>query len=148
MGENEVTDDVCSLDRVRVGVESLKEPWVLFGDEVSGHLICPEYILVLWVEVDTALLTLLPDVWDIVRLVRLMDDFRDQLGLGLQVVGVVQLCREEAVLAGVIVKQRNEVKELVREEERQEGVCIEQDLDFCFELHGVVVLVVEMTILV
>lgn len=86
MGKNEVPDDVGPLDWVMVGVVGLEEPRVLFCDEVSCHLVCPEDVVVVWVEVDAVLLALLPDLRDVVSLVGLVDDFWDQLGLRLEVV--------------------------------------------------------------
>ena len=40
--ENEVTNSICTLDRVFVAIKSGKKPGVLMSDKFAG-LICPEY---------------------------------------------------------------------------------------------------------
>lgn len=44
---------------------------------------------------------------------------------------------------GVVIEQRYEVEKLVCQEEGQDGVGVEEDLDLCFDLHGLVYLCAE-----
>lgn len=43
--KDEVADGVCTLDGVGVTVESVKEPGVVFSDELAGTCVGPEFIL-------------------------------------------------------------------------------------------------------
>jgi hypothetical protein len=42
MGEDEVADGICALDREGIVVKGVDEPGVFCCDELSGTLVCPE----------------------------------------------------------------------------------------------------------
>jgi hypothetical protein len=92
--KHEVADRIGALDGVGVAVERLEEPRVseavstsagcecgdiLSGDKLARLLIGPQLVLVVGVQVEAALLGALPVRGDALVLVRLVDDFGDQL---------------------------------------------------------------------
>ena len=42
MIENEISDGISTLDRIRIRVEGIEEPFVFFRDEGAGFLVSPE----------------------------------------------------------------------------------------------------------
>lgn len=81
VGQDKVTDRVCAFDVVRIRVVRLQEPRIVVADEISGHLVRPEDVLVVGMQVYAALLTLLPHLRHRAGLVGLVDDFRNELVL-------------------------------------------------------------------
>ena len=42
VSEDKVSDSVCALDRLRIIVKSVEEPWVLCSYKLSRLVVCPE----------------------------------------------------------------------------------------------------------
>lgn len=115
MRQKEVAERVCTLDWIAIPVEGVKEPAVLFLDELAGHFVGPQNVLVVGMEVDTALLAILPVLWNFFRFVGLMNDLGDQHLLGRRILRWVEVYAQESVLERVVDGERQKVERQVQE---------------------------------
>lgn len=139
VGKYKVTNRVRALNRVLVAIESVEEPGVFFGDKVTRLFICPELfklapvqitvgdgetynVLVVWMQVDAALLSILPNFGDRLVLVGLVDDLGDDLGplLDQTRVGRGQFSPVNSIGRGIFHQQRQECIDAANEEREED----------------------------
>lgn len=145
VGEHKVTNRVRALNRVLVAIERVEEPRVLFGDKVTCLFVCPELfklaqsaeddggktynVLVVRMQVDAALLSILPDFGDRLVLVGLVDNLGDDLGplLDQTRVGRGQFGPVNSIGRGIFHQQRQESKDAANEEREEDEVGNQKD---------------------
>lgn len=135
IGKNEVTHGVSTLNWVLVSVIGVEEPGVLLLHELARSFIGPEDVLVVWMEVDAALLAFAPVLGDILGFVGLVDDLGDQLGPRGRVLGRVQIHVEQRILERVVDSERKEVERQVEQNHDCGDVRVDEILELA--AHGV-----------
>lgn len=79
VGEDKVADGISALDWEFVVVEGLEEPRVFCSDELARGSIGPQLVFPIFVQFDAALLRFLPDFWNALVYVCLVNNFGDHL---------------------------------------------------------------------
>ena len=117
--ENEVSNRICTLDVMLVACECGQKPGIFLLDELCGFLVCPEDVLVVWMEVYAGLLGGDP-VFRYRRVyVGLVNDLGDDRGTAFEErgVGSGEFAAVDGVEGGVFDEQGEEGGDAVQGEE-------------------------------